>query len=364
MSNRFRWQGSLGALSPADRSALRNRSTSANAEVRTRTATILERVRTAGDVALHELALELNGVALAELAVPRAARVLALDTLDASVRRALEHAMANIETVHRSFLPSVSELEVEPGVIVGRRPDALDSVGVYAPGGRAAYPSSVLMGVVPARVAGVGEIVLCSPPGAGRAAVAGGARRGGAGGCRPGLRASAAPGAIAAMAYGTASVPGRPHRRAGQRVRRGGEAAGAGGSAIDSPAGPSELLVIADDSADPTLVARELLAQAEHDPRAAVVALVRGERAAETIVRALERARADSRGATSSRRALAARRRAAVADSSARRSHSRTSTRPSTPARASRRRAARWRGCATRARCSSGDAARSRSATT
>jgi len=154
VSKLFRWRGSLAELSAAQRAELSDRSTSSDDSVRERTAAIVGRVRAEGDEALISLAAELDGVALQALAVPRDARAQALATLDAPVRAALERAAANIEAVHRAFLPRTTELEVEPGVIVGRRPDPLDSVGVYAPGGRAAYPSSVLMGVVPARVAG------------------------------------------------------------------------------------------------------------------------------------------------------------------------------------------------------------------
>jgi histidinol dehydrogenase len=173
-------------------------------------------------------------------------------------------------------------------VIVGRRPDPLTRVGVYAPGGRAAYPSSVLMGIVPARVAGVGEIVLCSPPArdTGRppevvlaaAALAGADRVFALGGA----------GAIAAMAYGTESVP-RVDRIVGPGNAYVAEAKIQISSvvAIDSPAGPSELLVLCDDTADPARVACELLAQAEHDPLAAVVAVATSERLARAIVDAI-----------------------------------------------------------------------------
>jgi histidinol dehydrogenase len=186
--------------------------------------------------------------------------------------------------VHRAFLPVAQETESEPGILIGRRPDPLARVGVYAPGGRAAYPSSVLMGVVPARVAGVGEVVLCSPPdrATGRpadvvlaaAALAGADRVFALGGA----------GAIAAMAFGTASVP-RVDRIVGPGNAYVAEAKlqVASAVAIDSPAGPSELLVLCDASADAALVAREMLAQAEHDPLAAVVAVTVDERLAHRI---------------------------------------------------------------------------------
>lgn len=294
----LRWHEALEALSPADRRALFQRS-AGETGVRERTAHIVARVRNEGDAALHALALELDGVTLNALEVPRRECARALDALDPALRHAMERAAANIERVHRAFVPTFQETESEPGIIIGRRPDPLQRVGVYAPGGRAAYPSSVLMGVVPARVAGVGEIVLCSPPGGadGRpsgvvlaaAALAGATRVFALGGA----------GAIAAMAYGTETVP-RVDRIVGPGNAYVAEAKLQVSSAvaIDSPAGPSELLVLADDSADPALVAREMLAQAEHDPLAAIVAVTTSERAATAIVAALaERLPAQPRAA-------------------------------------------------------------------
>ena len=287
MSEIFRWQGSLRALSPANRIALCDRSTSADVEVRERTAAIIGRVRARGDDALRELASELDGVALADLAVPRVLRIRALATLDTSVRQALEHAAANIREVHRAFLPRTSEIEVEPGVVVGRRADPLDSVGVYAPGGRAAYPSSVLMGVIPAKVAGVPRVVLCSPPlreGLPSQVVLAAGELAGV----DEVYAVGGAGAISAMAYGTRSIA------AVRRIVGPGNAYVAeaklqvsGVTGIDSPAGPSELLVIADDSCAPAAIARELLAQAEHDPRAAVVVVALDERVANDIERSI-----------------------------------------------------------------------------
>jgi histidinol dehydrogenase len=199
----------------------------------------------------------------------------------------MERAAANIERVHHAFVPAVQEVESEPGILVGRRPDPLSRVGVYAPGGRAAYPSSVLMGVIPARVAGVPEIVVCSPPGRdGRpsdvvlaAAAIGGATR---------VFALGGAGAVAAMAHGTESVP-RVDRIVGPGNAYVAEAKLQVSSvvAIDSPAGPSELLVLADASADPRQVAREMLAQAEHDPMAAVVAVATSQSVACAITDAV-----------------------------------------------------------------------------
>ena len=151
----------------------------------------------------------------------------ALDALRPHLRAALERSAENIERVHRAFRPVAQETESEPGVIVGRRPDPLGRVGVYAPGGRAAYPSSVLMGIVPARVAGVGEIVLCSPPSREtRRCLERRARRGGAGRSRPRLRARRRGRDRGDGVRHGERAARRSHRRAGQRVRRRSEAAG------------------------------------------------------------------------------------------------------------------------------------------
>ena len=302
----FRMVGALRDVAAA-LPALLDRSTAGDAEVQQRTADIIARVRGEGDCALRALARSLDGVELQSLEVDAARVQHAFAKLDPALRAALERSARNIRTAHEAFLPPSVEIETEPGVTVGRRADPLGAVGVYAPGGRAAYPSSVLMGAIPARVAGVRSVILCSPPGAdglpssvvlAAAAIAGVDRIFSIGGA----------GAIAAMAYGTASVP-RVDRIVGPgnayvteaklQVMR---AVG-----IDSPAGPSELMVIADDSADACIIARELLAQAEHDPRAAVLALAPSEAIARAIVQAVgTRIDSEPRGSTI-REALAAR---------------------------------------------------------
>lgn len=284
----LRWVGASADLTAADRRALFERTAAIDAAVGERTASIVTRVRREGDEALRALAHELDGVDLDELEVPRVRWQSALEALPPALRAALERSAENVGRVHRAFRPVAQETESEPGIIVGRRPDPLGRVGVYAPGGRAAYPSSVLMGIVPARVAGVGEIVLCSPPsretGAPSDVVLAAAALAGA----DRVFALGGAGAIAAMAYGTASVP-RVDRIVGPGNAYVAEAKlqVANVVAIDSPAGPSELLVVCDDSVDPALVAREMLAQAEHDPLAAVVAVTTSARSAQAIVDAL-----------------------------------------------------------------------------
>lgn len=283
----LRFRGRLSALSAEDTRALFDRSSSRDKDVSDVVAAIIERVRNEGDEALLDFARQFDRADLSSLEVPPDALGRALERLDASTRNAMEHAARNIESVHRRWLPKQDEIEVEPGVIVGRRPDPLGRIGVYAPGGRAAYPSSVLMGAIPARVAGVGEIILCSPPGENgtppdsvlaAAAIAGVDRVFAIGGA----------GAIAAMAFGTATVP-RVDRIVGPGNAFVAEAKIQLANAVsfDSPAGPSELLVIADQSADPVLIAGELIAQAEHDPRAVVLAIAIGEEVAARIEVAL-----------------------------------------------------------------------------
>jgi histidinol dehydrogenase len=263
---------------------------------------IVSDVRTRGDAALADLAARFDGGAPASLEVPLAACEAARDALEPALRNALERAARNLARAHEAFAPRPVEVETEPGVRVGRRPDPLERVGVYAPGGRATYPSSVLMTVIPARVAGVREIVLCSPPqpGTGRpaplvmaaAALAGATRVFAVGGA----------GAIAAMAYGTATIP------AVQRLAGPGNAWVAEAKRqvsatvpIDSPAGPSELLVVADATAEPARVARELVAQAEHDPDAVALAVAIGAPVARALVDALREA-----AATAERRGVVA----------------------------------------------------------
>ena len=277
----------IDGITDARREIFLRRSSSEDDSIGAVTAAIILDLRTRGDAALRDMSLRFDGVRIERLEVPRAACRAALDSLDRQLLQALERAVRNIEAVQRSYLPIATEASPEPGIVVGRRPDPLDRVGVYAPGGRAVYPSSVLMGAVPARVAGVREIILCSPPGPtglpskvvlAAAELAGVDRVFAVGGA----------GAIAAMAYGTDSVP-RVDRIVGPGNAYVAEAKlqVARVVAIDSPAGPSELLVIADSSTDPDVVVREVMAQAEHDPRSVVAVVTIGQPAAETILNRL-----------------------------------------------------------------------------
>lgn len=291
----LRYVGRIADMDPALRSELFQRAGTTSASVRQSVAEIVAQVRRSGDETLRDLASRFDGVTLSNLEVPMDDCRLALDQIETGVRQALERSARNIRAVHEACRPPATFVEPEPGIRILRRPDALARVGVYAPGGRAAYPSSVLMGAVPARAAGVQEVILCSPPDrTGRpapivlaaAALAGVDRVFAVGGA----------GAIAAMAYGTETIP-RVDRIVGPGNAYVAEAKLQVGSAvaIDSPAGPSELLTLCDESADPKQVAIECVAQAEHDPDAAVMVVCMGPNMAAIIAGAVDDA---SAGAT------------------------------------------------------------------
>jgi histidinol dehydrogenase len=299
--------GGLAELDEAALARIFDRGRADDADVAARVQSIIADVRTRGDTALAEMARRFDGVELSAIEVPAAACQAALDALEPALRDALERAAQAIETFHRAQLPQPMEIETHQGVRVGRRAEPLRRVGVYAPGGRASYPSSVLMGVIPARVAGVGEVVVCSPPSSDglppRAVLAACALAG-----ADRVFALGGAGAVAAMALGTVSVPrvdkivgpGNAYVTEAKRQLN-------GVVAIDCPAGPSEILVIADASAEPGLVAAELLAQAEHDPDAAAVLLTTSAPLVEATRAALAGMLATLPTAATARASLAAR---------------------------------------------------------
>jgi histidinol dehydrogenase len=275
----------VSELTDAQRALLFNRGRSQDVDVVRAVTELMADVQARGDAALRVQARQFDNVNDLAIEVPRSLWQGALEQLDAEVRAGLELAAANIATFHRAQLPEPIEIEPRPGLRLGRRADPLARVAVYAPGGRAAYPSSVLMGVVPARVAGVTEVIVCSPPGPDglppavvlAACEIGNADR---------VFAIGGAGAIAAVAYGTETVPradkvvgpGNAYVTEAKRQLN-------GVIAIDCPAGPSEVLVLADSTADAELVAFELFAQAEHDPDAACVLVSTSEQLLEDVAR-------------------------------------------------------------------------------
>ncbi len=235
---------------------------------------ILAAVRTRGDAAVLEYTAKLDRFAVAsapQLAISAEEMDGALRGLGPDARSALEYAAERIERYHAAAMPKSWRLTDEHGSSLGQEVRALERVGVYIPGGRAAYPSTVLMTAVPARVAGVKEIVLVTPPGAeGRVdpVVLAAAR---VAGVTEGWRIGGAQ-AVAALAYGTATI-----RRVDKIVGPGNiyvalaKTRVFGEVGIDMLAGPSEVVVVADAASDPDWIAADLLAQAEHDPMARAV---------------------------------------------------------------------------------------------
>jgi histidinol dehydrogenase len=235
---------------------------------------IIDEVRSGGDAALRRYAREFDGVELTGFEVSSAEFAAARGALPAADIAALERAIANIDAFHRATQPNAVAIEVQPGVRCERLIRPIGAVGLYVPAGSAPLPSTVLMLAIPARIAGCGRRVLCTPPqrdGAANAAVLVAAELCGIGQVYKIGGAQA----IAALAYGTASVPkvdkifgpGNAWVTAAKQL----VAADPAGAALDMPAGPSEVLVIADDSARADFVAADLLAQAEHDPHSQAI---------------------------------------------------------------------------------------------
>jgi len=236
---------------------------------------IVAAVRDKGDAALLELTERFDRVALTakELAIAPPELDAAERTVGDTTMRALRYAAARIERFHRETAPRSWRMTDAMGSRLGQEVRPIDRVAVYVPGGRAAYPSTVLMTVIPARVAGVREIVLVSPPSADKslnAVVLAAAR---VAGVTEAYRVGGAQ-AVAALAYGTETI-----RRVDKIVGPGNlyvalaKSRVFGDVGIDMVAGPSEIVIVADPSADAAFVAADLLAQAEHDPMARAVLL-------------------------------------------------------------------------------------------
>ncbi|MFB6137516.1 MAG: histidinol dehydrogenase [Halobacteriaceae archaeon] len=275
----------LAGLEPAARRSLVERSAGVEA-VADDVADILERVRRDGDAALVECAAEFDGVDLTadDLALDGVV-ARAADAVPPRVGTAIERAAANMRAFHGAQVPEDWRTEVD-GRTLGRRFRPLERVGVYVPGGAAAYPSSALMGVIPAVVAGVEEVVVATPPaadpdpatlaaideaGADEVYAVGGAQ------------------AVGALAYGTETIdPVQKVVGPGNRYVAAAKAAIEGDVAIDFVAGPSEVLVLADGTASAEIVAADVLAQAEHDPDASVAVATDDAALAEAVADAVE----------------------------------------------------------------------------
>jgi histidinol dehydrogenase len=273
----------LAELAPERRARLLARGRHRLRELRPAVAAILEDVRARGDAAVLEYAERFDGGRPAALRVPEAEIAAALDRVDADYAAALRRAARNIEAFHRAQMGEEPPIETEPGVRVWRVWRPLERIGVYVPGGGALYPSCLLMAAVPARVAGVAEVAVCTPAGAGgrvpdavlaAAAIAGVREVYAVGGVQ----------AIGALAYGTEAIrrvdkifgPGSAYVAAAKALV-------ASEVAVDLPAGPSEVLIVADGEANPAWVAADLLAQAEHGPESACVLVTTSPELAEAV---------------------------------------------------------------------------------
>lgn len=250
---------------------------------------IIERVKTDGDAALLEFTERFDGVRPAALEVPREAINDALSDADPALLDALLNAQENITAFHqRQKSQSMVDLQAG-GVVLGQRVRGLSRVGLYVPGGTAAYPSTVLMNAIPAKIAGVGELIMVTPPGKDgkpnkdillAAALCGVDRVFLCGGAQ----------AVAALSYGTQSIPkvdkivgpGNIYVATAKKLLY-------GVVDIDMIAGPSEILIMADSSANPVFVAADMLSQAEHDRLASSILLTDSETLAKETVLELER---------------------------------------------------------------------------
>ena len=275
---------------PAAFAALLDEARDTTARVDSVVAGIIADVRTRGDAALIDLTTRFDGWAPAGATALRVTpeEIEAADArIDAERRAALNLAAERIEAFHRAQLPRDLEMKDSAGLTLGMRWGAIDAVGIYVPGGKAAYPSSVLMNAIPARAAGVPRIAMCvpTPEGELNPLVLAAAKRAGVteifriGGAQ----------AVAAMAWGTASIapvdricgPGNAYVAEAKRQVF-------GRVGIDSIAGPSEVVVIADADNDPRHVAVDLLAQAEHDESAQSILITPDATLAEAVTRAVE----------------------------------------------------------------------------
>jgi histidinol dehydrogenase len=246
-------------------------------------ANILERVRTYGDAQLRSFTRRFDGVDLTDFHVPEEQYDWAYQQVSDTFLDALRAAIANIRAFHERQMRTSWTFQQEDGTVLGQIIRPLKRVGVYVPGGRAAYPSSVLMNVIPAQVAGVPEIVLISPPGSDGTLNPGVLVAIRELGIREVYRVGGAQG-VAALAYGTETI--RPVDKIvgpGNLYVALAKQAVFGKVAIDMIAGPSEILVIADETADPDYIAADLLSQAEHDPLAASILVTPSRKLAEAV---------------------------------------------------------------------------------
>ncbi len=250
---------------------------------------IIDDVKSRGDAALKHYTKIFDGASLNDLHVEPQKSGQAAKRIDADLKAAILIAKKNIEKFHRSQLKEVRKIEIQPGVTCWQRSVPIERVGLYIPGGSAPLFSSVLMLGIPAVIAGCTQIILCTPPDKNAeihpailysAALLGITDIFKAGGAQ----------AIAAMAYGTETIPkvDKIFGPGNQYVTAAKQRVSLEGTAIDMPAGPSEVAIIADHTANPRFIAADLLSQAEHGPDSQVFLVTNDENLLKTVGKALE----------------------------------------------------------------------------
>lgn len=277
-------------------SEMKKRAGEINHSVNEGVLSIINAVREKGDVAIREFGMKFDGACPEAFEVPPEELRLAWNRTEEPLKKALTHAKDNITAYHEKQVKQGYEIKKDKGIVLGQIVRGLSKVGIYVPGGTAAYPSTVLMNAIPAKLAGVGEIIMVTPPvisrepgkepvcranpdilaaaylaGVDRVFLAGGAQ------------------AVAALTYGTESFPavdkivgpGNVYVATAKKLLF-------GQVDIDMIAGPSEILVLADEGADPKYIAADLMSQAEHDPMASAVLLTTSDRIAGETLKEIE----------------------------------------------------------------------------
>jgi len=279
----FDWK----ALSESERrGVLKRPAQESRSEINSVAQEVIDTVRSSSDAALRDFTERFDKVTLGELTVSKAEFAAARTTLTAEQRVALERAIENVQRFHVAQLPQAISLETTPGVHCERLIRPISAVGLYVPAGSAPLPSAVIMLAVPARIAGCPQRVLCTPPtrdGKAHPAVLVAAQMCGIGTV---FKVGGAQ-AIAALAYGTETIPkvdkifgpGNAWVTAAKQL----VAADPAGAACDLPAGPSEVMVVADESARADFVAADLLAQAEHDTQAQAILVTTSPQLAQAV---------------------------------------------------------------------------------
>lgn len=246
---------------------------------------IMADIKEKGDAALRYYTEKFDGISLDNFEISESEIKEAIKNLDEETKAAFQVAAANIKKFHKSQLKKEKQVETMKGVVCFREPRAIEKIGVYVPGGTASLPSTVLMLCIPAKLAGCSEIVLCTPPPVSptiifAASLCGVKKIFQVGGAQ----------AIAAMAYGTESIP-KVYKIFGpgnQYVTAAKMLASLDAVAIDMPAGPSEVLVIADEEAKPSFIAADLLSQAEHGADSQTLLLCLSEKIAQKVIAEIE----------------------------------------------------------------------------